>query len=191
MQRSLILLTGEIEQLHLSQMMEKVDPDLKIIPAGSHVELEEIVNNLSEDELKNTRLVAYCVDVIVKPEILNKLPNVSYNFHPGPPNYPGSFCAQFAIYEDAPEYGVTFHEINEKVDEGRIIDMLTFNISDFISDTEVESLAYRELAILFLKLSSEIANVHVAIEPKVDVEWSGTKRGRAEWLEIKNNLAAK
>lgn len=50
------------------------------------------------------------------------------NFHPGPPEYPGSGCINFALYEGADQYGVTAHLINTKVDNGTIIKALRFPI---------------------------------------------------------------
>ncbi len=50
------------------------------------------------------------------------------NFHPGPPEYPGSGCINFALYDGAKEYGVTAHIINAKVDNGNIIQALRFPI---------------------------------------------------------------
>ncbi|WP_299080240.1 formyltransferase family protein [uncultured Ruegeria sp.] len=50
------------------------------------------------------------------------------NFHPGPPEYPGSGCINFALYEGAETYGVTAHIINAKVDNGTIIKALRFPI---------------------------------------------------------------
>ena len=43
------------------------------------------------------------------------------NFHPAPANFRGRGCLNFALYEDAPEYGVTTHMIEEKVDNGAIL----------------------------------------------------------------------
>ena len=51
------------------------------------------------------------------------------NFHPGPPEYPGSGCVNFALYDDAKEYGVTAHIINEKVDNGDILKVRRFPIN--------------------------------------------------------------
>jgi methionyl-tRNA formyltransferase len=50
------------------------------------------------------------------------------NFHPGPPEYPGFGCYNFAIYEKAAEYGVTCHRIDEAIDHGEIIGVKRFRL---------------------------------------------------------------
>lgn len=51
------------------------------------------------------------------------------NFHPAPPEYPGSGCINFALYDDVTEYGVTAHIINEKVDNGQILEVRRFPVN--------------------------------------------------------------
>ena len=55
------------------------------------------------------------------------------NFHPAPAEYPGSGCINWALYEDAKEYGVTAHIMNEKIDNGAIIECRRFPV--FPQDT--------------------------------------------------------
>lgn len=43
------------------------------------------------------------------------------NFHPAPSDFRGRGCLNFALYEDASEYGVTAHIIETKVDSGAIL----------------------------------------------------------------------
>ena len=50
------------------------------------------------------------------------------NFHPGPPEYPGSGGINFALYENKKKFGVTAHLMNEKVDSGKILEVKTFPI---------------------------------------------------------------
>lgn len=48
------------------------------------------------------------------------------NFHPGPPEYPGSGCANWAVYESSPTFGVTAHFMNERIDSGPIVECRRF-----------------------------------------------------------------
>jgi methionyl-tRNA formyltransferase len=50
------------------------------------------------------------------------------NFHPGPPEYRGFGCANYALYENSKYYGVTVHIINKKIDNGQIIYVKRFKI---------------------------------------------------------------
>lgn len=76
-------------------------------------------------------IVSYLARWIV-PESLLKRASVAVNFHPGPPEYPGYGCNNFAIYEDAREYGVTCHHMAARVDTGAIIAVRRFPV--FASD---------------------------------------------------------
>ena len=51
------------------------------------------------------------------------------NFHPGPPERRGIGCTNYAIYEKSKNYGVTLHEINEKIDSGNILKVKRFKIN--------------------------------------------------------------
>lgn len=68
----------------------------------------------------------------ILPADLLKRAGTAINFHPGPPEYPGYGCNNFAIYEDAREYGVTCHHMAPRVDTGAIIDVRRFPV--FSSD---------------------------------------------------------
>ena len=54
--------------------------------------------------------------------------DLSINFHPGSHEYPGIGCINFALYDNASNYGVCCHHISEKIDAGKIIDVDTFPI---------------------------------------------------------------
>lgn len=185
MAETLILLTGEVEALHFTEFLHQLKPELKILHASSKLELETICNELSEDDLTQTRLVAFCINVIVPKGVLAKMPGPSYNFHPGPPEYPGSHSAHFAFHDKKVSYGVTFHEMTEEVDEGQIISTQNFGIASCDSVAEIETRAYANLIELFKNLAPEIADVTTPIAPQITLDWCGPKRGEAEAAALK------
>ena len=67
--------------------------------------------------------------MIVPAEILNALPSPAYNFHPGPPDYPGIFPSVYALYDGAAAFGVTLNEMIREVDAGPIIAVERFAVS--------------------------------------------------------------
>lgn len=73
-----------------------------------------------------------CLARWIVPEDVLKRAKIAINFHPGPPEYPGYGCNNFAIYEDAREYGVTCHHMAARVDTGPIIEVKRFPV--FASD---------------------------------------------------------
>lgn len=100
-------------------------------------------------------LISFLSPWIIPKSVLEKF-DIALNFHPGPPEFPGTACYNFALYENAKEYGVICHFINEKVDAGEIIETIKFPI--FEKDT-VESLRRRTLdylLILFFKIMYKI-----------------------------------
>lgn len=64
----------------------------------------------------------------LKPKTLNKASVSAINFHPSNPKYPGSGSASWALYNADTVFGVTAHIMNEKIDNGCIIDVLEFPI---------------------------------------------------------------
>jgi methionyl-tRNA formyltransferase len=82
---TIILLTGAIEAAALAGVLGIRDPRLDVRHAATLDELDA----LTPDELARARLIAFSTDVIVPLRILDALGYGAYNFHPGPPNYPG------------------------------------------------------------------------------------------------------
>lgn len=94
---------------------------------------------------------------ILRAPLIARAEVAAINFHPGPPEYPGSGCLNFALYEDAAAYGVTAHLINEKVDNGAILKVTRFAVQP--EDTVPSLLARSHAALqgLALEVVSGIA----------------------------------
>ena len=60
--------------------------------------------------------------------MLDRAKVAAINFHPGSVEYPGSGCLNWALYDNAEVYGVTVHIMNEKIDNGAIIECRRFPI---------------------------------------------------------------
>ena len=73
-------------------------------------------------------LISYNSRWIVPKKLLDKAKELAINFHPASPDYPGIGCINFALYENAKEYGSTCHHMNSKVDSGNIIKVVRFPI---------------------------------------------------------------
>jgi len=67
---------------------------------------------------------------ILPEEVLGAARIAAINFHPGPPEYPGSGCVNFALYEGSPEFGVTAHLMVAKIDSGPILRVARFPVVD-------------------------------------------------------------
>lgn len=77
------------------------------------------------------------------PEYLLRSARLAINFHPGPPEYPGIGCFNFALNDNVLEYGITCHHMLKKVDTGSIIAVERFLVA---ADESVYSLSIKSYA---------------------------------------------
>jgi len=73
-------------------------------------------------------IISYLCPLVISSNLLSKARIAAINFHPGPPEYPGIGCTNFAIYDGVDRYGVTCHHMESEVDAGGIIDVDYFSI---------------------------------------------------------------
>ena len=73
--------------------------------------------------------ISFLSKKILNKKFLSKVKFNNINFHPGPPKYPGIGCYNFALFNNEKVYGVTAHEINEKIDNGKIFFKINKNCS--------------------------------------------------------------
>lgn len=88
--------------------------------------------------------------------LLNSAKCAAINFHPGSPEYPGTGCTNFAIYEGAREYGITCHHMNSQVDAGNIIMVKRFPVSTTDTVYDVTQHCYRLIEESFYELMETI-----------------------------------
>src|SRR6201999_3118070 len=150
---TIILLTGPLEQVALASLLRGHNEQLAIYP----VTTPEHLAALGADILHRARLIAFSSPVIVPPLVLAALGYGAYNFHPGPPEYPGWAPAHFALYDGATEFGATAHAMAERVDSGPIVDVVSFDVPSGISVLGLEGLAYAHLAQLYWRLGKWLA----------------------------------
>jgi methionyl-tRNA formyltransferase len=167
----IILLTSPVEQTALSALLLGHNPQLTICPAATSEDLAA----LNPSALTCSRLIAFSSPVIVPRGVLGSLGYGAYNFHPGPPQYPGWAPAHFALYEHASEFGATAHAMDERVDSGPIVDVALFQIPADISVLGLERLAYAHLARLFWELSKRLAT-QVEPLPVRQTRWGEKKK---------------
>lgn len=114
-----------------------------------------------DDELHWYRpeyVISFVSPWIIPNSILRSAQKASINFHPGSPNYPGTGCYNFALYERSKQYGVTVHHMTEKVDTGDIIMVSYFNISQFETVETLKLKSMNHLLFCFEKIISYISS---------------------------------
>jgi len=175
----ILLLTGQpSQQLALTRLLHAHNPALSF----RCVVTAEELNNIDPASLRQTRLISFTSGVIVPRAILAGLGHGAYNFHPGPPDYPGWAPAHFALYDGAPEFGATAHEMTERVDAGSIVGIERFPVPKNIGIRELEQIAFIRLAFLFWRLSSKLAAPQpLAVLP---LRWSGVKSTKQKYREM-------
>lgn len=180
MLHEIVLLTGQAsQQLALTKLLQAHNPGLSFRYALT----KEDLLALAPGTLRYSRLLAFTSGTIVPPQILQALGHGAYNFHPGPPDYPGWAPAHFALYEGASTFGATAHVMSKRVDAGPIIGVETFPIPDGIPVRELEQIAFIRLAYLFWRLSRDLATRDEPM-PILPLEWSGRKSTRQMYKEI-------
>ncbi len=93
--------------------------------------------------------LSYMSPWVIPDRILRETKKWSINFHPGPPEYPGIGCTNFALYEGAVEYGVTAHLMESRVDSGRILGVRRFPIEANDTVHSITEKSYSALVQLF------------------------------------------
>ena len=174
MPKRIILLCGDVEAPHLSGLLKRHRPDLDVVWVNSFGSLI-----LAADDLAGTRLISMLTDVIVPENILSGLDWPAYNFHPGPPEYPGSHAASFAVYYDADGFGVTLHEMAAQVDSGPIIEVRRYDMPPTKKFINVEMIAFEKLMEMFRDHAKHLACDDAPL-PHSGEQWIGPKRTKAE-----------
>ena len=181
---SIILLTGPIEAAALAGVLGMRNSHIEIRHVATLDELEA----LAPADLACARLIAFSTTVIVPGPILDALGFGAYNFHPGPPDYPGWCPAHFAVYDSAATFGVTAHVMLDRVDAGPIVGVELFYVPDGITVARLEQMAFVALARLFWNLAQSLTGREpLATQP---VAWSGIKSTRRLYQDLREATAS-
>lgn len=122
--------------------------------------------------------ISYNSRWIIPPHICSNARIAAINFHPGPPEYPGVGCVNWALYDNASEFGVTCHFMEKRVDSGGIVSVTQFPV--YPSDT-VESLlelTYAYQRIQFFEVMGSILSSKKQPDIIQSIQWKGKARNR-------------
>jgi methionyl-tRNA formyltransferase len=178
---TIILLTGPAEHSVFTTLLRGHNPALNVVPVFTAADLAAI----ESDWLRRARMISFTTDVIVPGAVLDQLGYGAYNFHPGPPTYPGRAPAHFALYERAQDFGCTVHRMIERVDAGPIVDVDVFGIPPGISVGGLEEMAYTRLVQMFWRMSRVLATQSSPIIERA-IRWGTRRHSRSERSEYEN-----
>lgn len=166
----ILLLMKPPEAAFCGEALHKVNPALTLARAGCHEEIDLSLGGLSD----RARLIGFSTSVVVAGKALNAFGGGCFNFHPGPPEYPGNRPSAFANYDGAKQFGVTFHEMIASVDAGMIYDCERFTTAGIETARDLAVQAYFKLAGLFINNVIGLALLDRPMVPNGEV-WSGRK----------------
>ena len=117
---------------------------------------------------------------ILKKNILKKVKKAAINFHPGPPQYRGIGCINYAIYENSKFYGCTAFLVDSKLDNGKIIDVKKFSIS---KQDNISKILIKTYKVMFNQAISVIKRLNVnpnfiksQVKKNKKIKWSNKTR---------------
>jgi len=184
---TIILLTGPAEQEPLATVLKKYNPHLTVHAVGTLADLNAVEPQL----LPRARLISFLTSILVHNRILDRLGYGAYNFHPGPPNYPGWMPSHFATYDKTTDFGVTAHIMTQKVDAGPIVGVDLFPVPPNTGVLELEKMTFVALARLFWHLAPVLATQRAPL-PELPVRWRGrrtTRKMYARMCELPPNIS--
>lgn len=176
----IVLLSGEVEGPHLSGLLRQHNPALVVDVALD----ANMLADAFQDGTAGCRLVAFLASVIVPGALLSRLDGPAYNFHPGPPEFPGSYTAGFAIYDGAKDFGVTLHEMTATVDAGPIVEVRRFPVPAKAKFQDLEMDAFNCVLQMFADHAAYLATNDVPLPSGVE-PWTGRPRTRKEAERLK------
>jgi methionyl-tRNA formyltransferase len=176
---TIILLCGEAEQSVLPHVLLGHNPRLTVMLVKSPADFTGFDSGL----LRRARLIAFTTPIIVPSDVLDRLGYGAFNFHPGPPSYPGWAPAHFALYHRETEFGATAHVMVEQVDAGPIVEVARFPIPPDISVFGLEGIAYAHLAQMFWRMAKRLAT-DPAPPPPLPIQWGTRKYSRRSYRTI-------
>lgn len=127
-------------------------------------------------------LISYISPWIVPKKILEKTKKWSINFHPGPPEYPGIGCFNFAIFDSAKQFGVTAHIMEPKVDTGKIIGVNRFPMDRIETVKSLSIKTYQAQLDLYKKIINFI--MRNGCLPEVNELWAKKPYKRKDLEEL-------
>lgn len=135
-------------------------------------------------------ILAFRSHIIVRPEWLAKA-SISLNFHPGPPERPGTGCINFALFEADERYGSTCHYMDEGIDSGPIVDVRYFAIHPA---DDVASVLERTYDYMLCQFYDVVQRVAEGVRPApLPVSWGRTatrKRDMDQLREVRPDVDA-
>ena len=129
-------------------------------------------------EWEGDYIFSYLSPWIIPQRLLERAKNGGINWHPGPPEYPGIGCTNFAMYNNEDVFGITCHDMLAKVDTGQVIEVKRFPILENDTVYSITQKCYALILNSFFRMVEHISN-HEPL-PTSDEKWTRTPYTRKE-----------
>lgn len=123
-------------------------------------------------------IFSYLSPWIIPSAVLAKAKKSGINWHPGPPEYPGIGCTNFAIYHGEKNFGITCHHMNPKVDTGNIIEVRRISVDNDESVYSLTQKCYEKIFQSFVHII-EIIKMNQSL-PSSNEHWTRLPFKRTE-----------
>jgi methionyl-tRNA formyltransferase len=101
-------------------------------------------------------LISYLSPWIIPAFLLKRAKIASINFHPGPPEYPGIGCTNFAIYNNESVFGITCHHMETTPDTGKIIAVKRFPVLPTDTVYSLTQKCYAHMLTTFYEIGADM-----------------------------------
>lgn len=172
---TILLLAEDGDGVVLRQRLLDDNPalDIKIMPTLA------ALDTIDRPLAARSRLIAFLFPHIVPADVLSRLGFGAYNFHPGPPDYPGWAPVAFAVYRQASQFGATLHHMAAKPDTGSIIDVDSFTVETSLDHGELAALTFAASLRLFWRHAARLATPG-PLNANAELQWTGTPTRRRD-----------
>lgn len=176
--KNFIILSSSEYVYQVCEILHQQDPTINITTVESLSELKVLAVHF----LQSARLIAFLTKVIVPQEILEMIGYGAYNFHPGPPQYPGWAPFSFALYQRETSYGITVHEMIAEVDAGSIIAVEEFPIRADLVQSDLEAICLESCFKMMEHLSKILCQAPMPVP--LNKEWGKVKRNQEDFKKM-------
>lgn len=119
---------------------------------------------------------------ILPKKLIESAKIAALNFHPAPPEYPGSGAANWAMYNEDTQFGITTHLMDDQVDHGKIVHVKYFPIQqDWSLENLIVAINNHHLEVFkdFIDdMDSNLANIQSNVT--AEFNWLGTAKKISE-----------
>ena len=125
---------------------------------------------------KYSYIICFRSYYILKKNLINRAIHAAINVHPSPPKYRGPGGVNYALYKNEKFFGSTCYIINEKIDNGKILDVKKIKIvknetvNTLLKKTYTMSL--KQAKKLFGLLFKNKKNINSMLKKNKKLKWS-------------------